>query len=255
MTVAHIRWSPSRRRLLVFRFHCTGEGEGSTWHSSKHITSPLIAAQKHCASNANPHRPRPNARKEHPSTFIPPYASRDRHHALPLFRKHQSSLENIKRRSQPSRNAPRNRPEKRTLQPRHLTSIPHPSPPPQSPLLHPLPQRKLNDSKRHLAQHRNAPPAIQLPPNMHHPARPPLPQNKPQRRPRRRKLPRLRPLLHHLRRHPHRARRHLPHARGEHVHARLPGAAQRRVGVREVPFYPFVGDEEECCSGRGADYC
>lgn len=240
-------WAPGCGRISnLFWCDVTGLYLDDFSSPTQHITRPLIAPQEHRTPDTDPHRPRSNTTPEHPPTLLAPNPPRQRENTLSLPRQHHPRLQHIQRRRQSRRNGAGNSPVYCRLRPCNLLRPPLRRSLLQRPLLQRLPQRKLNNRKRHLAHNRNAPPAIQLPPDMRNPKRSPLSQHELQRRRATRKLLRLRPTLDHLGRHSDRTSRDLPHRCAEHV---------RACAIFPNPLlHALIADEEERCARGGAYY-
>jgi hypothetical protein len=228
------------------------------------ITRPLIRTQKNRSTNTYPPHPRSQPREKRPRPTLPQYRPQHSTHGLFLPRQHHPRLQHIKRRREPRGHGARHTtqqssfPPTNLLLPRLRKSIP----------LQRFPQRELDDGKRHLADNRDAPPAIQFAPYMRETPGSSLMKYMLQRSETARMLRRLRALLDDFGRYPHRARSDLAQTSRQHMYQCFVaciavfcfiGRAGRGVlggwGGAKVPFYAVVGYEEEGGAGGAADDC
>jgi hypothetical protein len=226
--------------------------------STQEIARPLVAAQEDSTAHTDPPHPRPYPREERPGPALLQYRAQHGEHGLFLPRQHHPRLQNVQRRREPRGHGARHRAQQSTLQPADLR-LPRLR---LSPALQRLPERELDHGERDLADDCDAPPAIQLAPDMSRAVRTPLSQDMRQRRQTTRMLAGLRALLNHLCRHADGAGRDLCQTGRQHVCSSpagvldliwLPFCVARGGGAwRQGALDAVVGDEEEGGAGRGA---
>lgn len=229
--------------------------------SAQQIARPLVTPQEDGTAHTDPPHSGPYASEERSRPVLPQYCTQHGEHGLFLLGQHHARLQHIKRRRHTRGDRTSRRAQQPTFQTADLASARLRLPP----ALQRLPQRELDHSEGHLADNRDAPPAVQLPPHMRQAVRRALVQNVRQRAQAARVLARLRALLDHLGRHAHRTCGDLAQTRRQHVcccavaarHRVLFafGVAQRGGARRKVALHGVIGYEEEGGAGRGSHDC